>query len=76
MTSFLPEFGNTLYVIIAFVVALSIIVAIHEYGHYIIGRVSGIKAEVFSLGFGPVLFSRVDRHGTRWQLAALPSAAT
>ena len=72
MTSFLPEFGNTLYVIIAFVVALSIIVAIHEYGHYIIGRVSGIKAEVFSLGFGPVLFSRVDRHGTRWQLAALP----
>ncbi|WP_010138347.1 RIP metalloprotease RseP [Oceanicola sp. S124] len=72
MTSFLPEFGNMLYVVIAFVVALSIIVAIHEYGHYIIGRISGIKAEVFSLGFGPVLFSRVDRHGTRWQVAALP----
>ena len=72
MMSFLPEFGNLLYVVIAFVVALSIIVAIHEYGHYIIGRLSGIKAEVFSLGFGPVLVSRVDRHGTRWQLAALP----
>ncbi len=56
----------------AFVVALSVIVAVHEYGHYIVGRWSGIYAEVFSLGFGPVLFSRVDKHGTRWQLAALP----
>ncbi len=58
--------------IIAFVVALSVIVAVHEYGHYIVGRWSGIKAEVFSLGFGPVLWSRMDRHGTRWQIAALP----
>ena len=72
--TFLPEFGSTLYTLLAFVVALSVIVAIHEYGHYIIGRVSGIKAEVFSLGFGPVLFSRVDKHGTRWQFAALPGA--
>ncbi|MDN5786209.1 RIP metalloprotease RseP [Pseudorhodobacter sp.] len=44
----------------------------HEYGHYIVGRWCGIHAEVFSLGFGPVLFSRVDKHGTRWQFAALP----
>src|SRR6056297_1617439 len=58
--------------ILAFIVALSVIVAVHEYGHYIVGRWSGIKAEVFSLGFGPVLFSRMDKHGTRWQLAALP----
>ena len=58
--------------LVAFVVALSIIVAVHEYGHYIVGRWSGIKAEVFSLGFGPVLWSRTDKHGTRWQLAALP----
>ena len=57
---------------LAFVVALSVIVAVHEYGHYIVGRWSGIHAEVFSLGFGPVLFSRVDKHGTRWQIAALP----
>lgn len=58
--------------LLAFVLALSVIVAIHEYGHYIVGRWCGIKAEVFSLGFGPVLFSRMDRHGTRWQVAALP----
>ncbi|EYD77262.1 Membrane-associated zinc metalloprotease [Rubellimicrobium mesophilum DSM 19309] len=71
-TQFLPQFGNAAFTLLAFVVALSIIVAIHEYGHYIVGRWTGIKAEVFSLGFGPVLFSRTDRHGTRWQVAALP----
>jgi regulator of sigma E protease len=68
----LPQFGSFFMTILAFVVALSVIVAVHEYGHYIVGRWSGIKAEVFSLGFGPVLFARTDRHGTRWQLAALP----
>ena len=70
--SLLPSFGNAIWTLAAFVVALSVIVAIHEFGHYIVGRWSGIQAEVFSLGFGPVLFSRVDRRGTRWQVAALP----
>lgn len=68
----LPQFGGVIWTVIAFVLALSVIVAIHEYGHYIVGRWSGIHAEVFSLGFGPVLFSRVDKRGTVWQFAALP----
>ncbi|MEM6823803.1 MAG: RIP metalloprotease RseP [Pseudomonadota bacterium] len=68
----IPSFGNVLYTLAAFVVALSVIVAIHEYGHYIVGRWSGIHAEVFSLGFGPVIYSRVDSRGTKWQIAALP----
>ncbi len=72
LQTFLPQFGSGLVTIVAFIVALSVIVAIHEYGHYIVGRWSGIKAEVFSIGFGPVLLSRMDRHGTRWQVAALP----
>lgn len=72
MTDLIPTFGGFAFTLVAFVAALSIIVAIHEYGHYIVGRWSGIHAEVFSLGFGPVLFSRVDRHGTKWQVAALP----
>ena len=67
-----PSFGGFIYTVLAFVVALSIIVAVHEYGHYIVGRWSGIHAEVFSLGFGPVIYSRVDSRGTRWQVAALP----
>lgn len=68
----LPNVGGLAFTIIAFVVVLSVIVAVHEYGHYIVGRWSGIQAEVFSIGFGPVLFSRMDRRGTRWQVAALP----
>ncbi len=71
-TTLVPQFGGFVWTMIAFVIALSVIVAIHEYGHYIVGRWCGIKADVFSLGFGPVLFSRYDRHGTRWQIAALP----
>ncbi|MGB5557774.1 MAG: RIP metalloprotease RseP [Paracoccaceae bacterium] len=68
----IPSFGGFLYTVAAFVIALLIIVAIHEFGHYIVGRWSGIHAEVFSLGFGPVIWSRMDKRGTRWQLAALP----
>ncbi|ODM42729.1 RIP metalloprotease RseP [Cereibacter johrii] len=67
-----PQFGGVIWTILAFVVALSIVVAVHEFGHYIVGRWSGIHAEVFSLGMGPVIASRVDRRGTRWQLAAFP----
>jgi regulator of sigma E protease len=68
----IPSFGGLLWTLLAFIVALSVIVAVHEYGHYIVGRWSGIKAETFSIGFGPVLWSRTDRHGTKWQVAALP----
>ncbi len=68
----IPSFGGLAYTIAAFVLALLIIVFVHEYGHYIVGRWSGIHAEVFSLGFGPVIWSRADKRGTRWQIAALP----
>ena len=64
--------GSFVWIVVFFVIALAVIVAVHEFGHYIVGRWSGIHAEVFSLGFGPVLMSRVDRHGTKWQLAAVP----
>ncbi|MCH2250855.1 MAG: site-2 protease family protein, partial [Cognatishimia sp.] len=70
LTTLLPSFGSSLWAIVFFIIALSIIVAIHEYGHYIVGRWSGIHAEVFSLGFGPVLYSTHDKRGTKWQIAA------
>jgi len=72
LATLLPSFGGLIWTIAAFIVALSVIVAVHEYGHYIVGRWCGIRAEVFSIGFGPVLFSRTDRRGTQWQVAALP----
>jgi regulator of sigma E protease len=68
----LPQFGGLAWTLLAFIVALSVIVAVHEYGHYIVGRWCGIGADVFSIGFGPVLWSRTDRRGTVWQVAALP----
>ena len=72
ITTLIPQFGGFIWTLVAFIIALSVIVAIHEYGHYIVGRWCGIKADVFSLGFGPVLFARTDKHGTVWQIAALP----
>ena len=64
--------GGTAWNVFFFILALSVIVFVHEYGHYIVGRWTGIHAEVFSLGFGPVLWSRRDKRGTQWQVAAIP----
>lgn len=72
LTSLIPAFGGLFFTLLAFVVSLSVIVFVHEFGHYIVGRWSGIKAEVFSLGFGPVLISRIDNRGTQWQFAMIP----
>jgi regulator of sigma E protease len=72
LVTLIPQFGGLLWTLLAFIVALSVIVAIHEYGHYIVGRWSGIDADVFSLGFGPVIYSRDDKRGTRWQIALFP----
>ncbi|MBY6161627.1 RIP metalloprotease RseP [Mameliella alba] len=71
-TTLIPQFGGALWTVVFFVVALSVIIAVHEYGHYIVGKKTGIFPEVFSLGFGPVIWSRMDRDGTKWQLAAIP----
>ena len=72
MATFISEFASLVWTVASFILALGIIVAVHEYGHYIVGRWTGIKAEVFSLGFGPAIAGRTDRHGTRWQIAAIP----
>ena len=69
MSSF---FDGTFGTIFYFIIALSVIVSVHEYGHYIIGRMCGVHAEVFSIGFGPILFSLIDKKGTKWQAALIP----
>jgi len=55
-----------------FVLVLTLLVFVHEYGHYWVGRRFGIHAEVFSIGFGPELFGWTDRNGTRWKVSAIP----
>src|SRR5690625_3907967 len=67
-----PLIGPFLGQVLTFLIGLSIIVAVHEFGHLMVGRWCGIRAEVFSIGFGKVLWSRHDRHGTKWQIAAIP----
>jgi regulator of sigma E protease len=56
----------------AFVVALVVIVFVHEFGHFIVGRWCGVKAEVFSIGFGKELFGFTDKYGTRWKFCPIP----
>tara|TARA_R110001583_G_scaffold26571_5_gene95814 strand:+ start:23153 stop:24508 length:1356 start_codon:yes stop_codon:yes gene_type:complete len=56
----------------AFIVALSILVAIHEYGHFWVARRCGVKVHRFSIGFGKVLFKRIDKFGTEFVIAAIP----
>ncbi|MDT8344204.1 MAG: RIP metalloprotease RseP [Thermohalobaculum sp.] len=72
LLSAIPFVGGALGAIVPFIVVLGIVVAVHEYGHYIVGRWCGIQAEVFSIGFGPKLWGWTDRRGTHWQIAALP----
>lgn len=59
-------FGGT------FILVLSILVFVHEWGHYIIARLCGVKVETFSIGFGKELFGFNDKHGTRWKFSMIP----
>ncbi|MEM6421610.1 MAG: RIP metalloprotease RseP [Pseudomonadota bacterium] len=68
----LPVIGVIVMTIIPFLIVLGVVVFVHEYGHYIVGRWCGIKAETFSIGFGPKLYGWRDKRGTEWQVAALP----
>jgi membrane-associated protease RseP (regulator of RpoE activity) len=58
--------------VVPFLVILSIVVFVHEFGHYVIARCNGVRIDVFSIGFGPELFGFNDRAGTRWKFSALP----
>lgn len=58
--------------ILWFLVALTILVAVHEFGHFYVARRCGVKVLRFSIGFGKVLWRRVDRQGTEYALAAIP----
>jgi regulator of sigma E protease len=63
---------NALWYIVPFVLVLSILIFVHEFGHYIVARWCGVKIEEFSLGFGKKLFSRTDKSGTVWKVCAVP----
>ena len=58
--------------VVPFLVILTIVVFVHELGHYLIARINGVKIEVFSIGFGRELVGWNDRHGTRWKISLIP----
>ncbi len=66
--------GTAIYSLLAFIVAISILVAVHEYGHYIVGRWTGMKVLRFSIGFGKPIWTHVgagDDH-TEYCISAIP----
>lgn len=58
--------------IVPFLFVLTVVVFFHELGHFLVARWCGVRITAFSVGFGPELFGRTDRHGTRWRVSAVP----
>lgn len=58
--------------ILPFLIILSILVFVHEWGHYIVARWCGVKVDVFSIGFGKELYGWNDSNGTRWKISLIP----
>ena len=57
---------------ISFLVVLSLVVIIHEFGHFQAARSCGVKVDEFSVGFGKTLWSRTDKKGTLWKVCLIP----
>jgi regulator of sigma E protease len=55
-----------------FIVVLTVVVFVHEMGHFLLARKNGVKVEVFSIGIGPEIFGFNDKQGTRWKFSWLP----
>jgi regulator of sigma E protease len=66
-------FGDTiLSYLLPFLFVLTVVVFIHELGHFLVARWCGVAVKVFSIGFGPEIFGFYDRHGTRWRVSWIP----
>ncbi len=63
---------NAVYYVVPFIVLLGILVFVHELGHYLMAKFTGVKVAEFSLGFGKKLWGFRDRSGTEWKLCAVP----
>jgi regulator of sigma E protease len=64
---------NLLHTVAAFIVALGVLIVVHEYGHYLVARLCRVKVLRFSVGFGrPLLVKRIGPDRTEWVLAAIP----
>jgi regulator of sigma E protease len=64
--------GGVLGYLVPFLFVLSLVVFFHEFGHFLVARLCGVRVLVFSIGFGPELVGFNDRHDTRWKISAVP----
>ncbi|MGV3577376.1 M50 family metallopeptidase [Brevundimonas sp.] len=64
--------GQALIYIVPFLLVLTVIVTIHELGHFWVARAFGVKVDRFAIGFGKALFSRTDKHGIEWRVGWMP----
>ena len=60
------------YYLIPFLFVLTVLVYVHEWGHYWVARRNNVRVEVFSIGFGPEIFGWNNKAGTRWKIGAIP----
>ena len=58
--------------ILTFLIGITILVFVHEFGHYIVARWCKVRVEIFSVGFGKEIFGWTDKNGTRWKIASIP----
>lgn len=63
---------DIIYYVVPFIILLGILVFVHEFGHYLMAKWSGVQVEAFSIGFGKQLWGFTDKSGTRWKISAIP----
>jgi regulator of sigma E protease len=63
---------TTIIYIGSFIALLGVLVTIHEYGHFIFARIFKVHVQRFSIGMGPVIYKRLDKHGTEFAISAFP----
>ncbi|WP_269513308.1 M50 family metallopeptidase [Brevundimonas subvibrioides] len=68
----LNALAQVLMTVVPFLMVLTVIVTIHELGHFLVARYFGVKVDRFAIGFGKAIFSRTDRHGIEWRIGWLP----
>ena len=73
MENLLNNILNLGYYGLSFIIIISIIVFVHEYGHYIVAKLCKVKVESFSIGFGKEIFGFYDKSGTRWKFSIIPA---
>ena len=67
------DFLYSLFItLLSFIIVLSIVVFVHEFGHYLIAVLNGVKVDEFAIGYGKELYGKVDKKGTKWKICYFP----